>query len=42
MILVFRNKEATQVERPQRFVDADQERIDMLARRQTVNLKEDD
>ncbi|KAJ3510847.1 hypothetical protein NLJ89_g4445 [Agrocybe chaxingu] len=31
-IFVFRNKEATQVERPQRFIDADQERIDMIAR----------
>ncbi|KAH9475261.1 MFS-type transporter oryC [Psilocybe cubensis] len=32
MIFVFRNKEATQVERPQRFIDADQARISMLAR----------
>ncbi|KAF8966121.1 general substrate transporter [Flammula alnicola] len=32
MIFVFRNKEAIQIERPQRFVDADQERIDMLVR----------
>ena len=31
-VFVFRNKEATQVERPQRFIDADQERLDMLAR----------
>ncbi|KAF5376522.1 hypothetical protein D9615_008674 [Tricholomella constricta] len=29
MILVYRNKEATQVERPQRFIDADRERIAM-------------
>jgi hypothetical protein len=32
MILVFRNKEAIQVERPQRFIDADQERIGMVHR----------
>ena len=34
MILVFRNKEAIQVERPQRFIDADQERINMVHRQQ--------
>jgi hypothetical protein len=34
MILVFRNKEAIQVERPQRFIDADQERIGMVHRQQ--------
>ncbi|KAF8151788.1 general substrate transporter [Crassisporium funariophilum] len=44
MIFVFRNKEATQVERPQRFIDADQERIDMLARtpRQDLETEEQD
>ena len=30
MIWVFRNKDAIQVERPQRFIDADQERIEMV------------
>ena len=30
MILVFRNKDAIQVQRPQRFIDADQERIEMV------------
>ena len=27
MILVFRNKEAIQLERPQRFIDADREQV---------------
>ena len=39
MILVFRNKDAIQVERPQRFIDADQERIEMVHRQHAV--KED-
>lgn len=30
MIFVFRNKEATQVQRPQRFIDADDQRAEML------------
>ncbi|RDB21956.1 Sugar transporter STL1 [Hypsizygus marmoreus] len=38
MVFVFRNKDATQVERPQRFIDADQERK-MLARQ---NRTQDD
>jgi len=29
MVFVFRNKEATQVERPQRFIDADEERLNL-------------
>jgi len=33
-IFVFRNKDAIQVERPQRFIDADQERIEMVHRQQ--------
>ncbi|PPQ77814.1 hypothetical protein CVT25_015308 [Psilocybe cyanescens] len=32
MIFVFRNKEATQVKRPQRFIEADQDRIKMLVK----------
>lgn len=27
MVFVFRHKEATQVERPQKFIDADEERL---------------
>jgi hypothetical protein len=43
MILVFRNKDAIQVERPQRFIDADQERIEMVHRQQhTVKEDKDD
>lgn len=43
MILVFQNKDATQVERPQRFIDADQERIEMVHRQQQLAViqKED-
>ena len=43
MIFVFRNKDAIQVERPQRFIDADQERIEKVHRQQqhTVIQKED-
>jgi len=33
-IFVFRNKDAIQVERPQRFIDADQERIEIVHRQQ--------
>ena len=40
MILVFRNKDAIQVERPQRFIDADQKRIEMVHRHQRT-VKED-
>lgn len=29
MVFVFRNKEATQVQRPQKFIDADEERLAM-------------
>ena len=32
MVLVFKNKEATQVERPQRFVDADAERLGLAGK----------
>jgi len=44
MIFVFRNKEAIQVERPQRFIDAEQEQINVLAHRQVevVSVKEGD
>ena len=38
MILVFRNKDAIQVERPQRFIDADQERIEMVHRQQQQHI----
>lgn len=38
MIFVFRNKEAIQVERPQRFIDADQERIEMVHRQQAEEV----
>ena len=47
MIWVFRNKDAIQVERPQRFIDADRERIEMVHRQQqqqqqhTENQKEE-
>lgn len=36
MIFVYNNKEATQVERPQRFIDADHERIAQARRRPRV------
>jgi hypothetical protein len=42
MILVFRKKEAIQVERPQRFIDADQERIEMVHRQHAVNKDSDE
>ncbi|KAF9447054.1 general substrate transporter [Macrolepiota fuliginosa MF-IS2] len=32
MVFVFRNKEATQVARPQRFIDADEERLNLSRR----------
>ncbi|KAF8907034.1 general substrate transporter [Gymnopilus junonius] len=35
MIVVFNNKDAIQIERPQRFIDADKERIDKLAHSDT-------
>ncbi|KAJ3570705.1 hypothetical protein NP233_g4231 [Leucocoprinus birnbaumii] len=41
MIFVFRNKEAIQVERPQRFIDADQERLN-LSRRGASRRSQDD
>ncbi|KAL9708857.1 hypothetical protein Ac2012v2_008012 [Leucoagaricus gongylophorus] len=33
MILVFKNKEATQVERPQRFIDAEVEKLGSISKR---------
>jgi len=33
MILVFKNKEATQVERPQRFIDAEAEKLGSISKR---------
>ncbi|KDR72883.1 hypothetical protein GALMADRAFT_252212 [Galerina marginata CBS 339.88] len=39
MVLVFRNKEAIQVQRPQRFIDADQERIDMLGTKEGAGIR---
>jgi len=38
MILVFKNKEATQVERPQRFVDADAERLGLAEKDPSAEL----
>ncbi|KAG6852890.1 hypothetical protein C0991_008340 [Blastosporella zonata] len=42
MVLVYGNKEATQVERPQCFIDADQERIDMARRHRLQGSGADD
>ena len=41
MVFVFRNKDAIQVERPQRFIDADRERIEMVHRQQHTVEEED-
>lgn len=38
-IFVFRNKEAIQVERPQRFIDADRERIEVVHRQRAVKME---
>ncbi|KAF9483698.1 general substrate transporter [Pholiota conissans] len=38
MVFVFRNKEAIQVKRPQRFIDADEQRIEML----TITAQEEE
>ncbi|KAG6889462.1 hypothetical protein C0995_000989 [Termitomyces sp. Mi166 len=37
LIFVYRNKEATQVERPQRFIDADRERLQVARKHQLQN-----
>ena len=42
MIWVFRNKDAIQVERPQRFIDADRERIEMVHREQNTVIQKED
>ncbi|KAF9467574.1 general substrate transporter [Collybia nuda] len=42
MIFVYNNKEATQVERPQRFIDADRERIAEARRRPRVEVEDED
>jgi len=41
-IFVYNNKEATQVERPQRFIDADRERIAEARRRPRVEVEDED
>ena len=42
MIFVFRNKDAIQVERPQRFIDADRERMEMVHRQQHTTVEDRD
>jgi hypothetical protein len=41
MVLVYKNKEAIQVERPQRFIDLDAERRDQIADSSSVKEKEE-
>jgi hypothetical protein len=40
MIFVFRNKEAVQVERPQRFIETDEERLN-LSRREAAKRSQE-
>jgi hypothetical protein len=41
MVFVFKNKDAIQVERPQRFIDADTERLNLSRQRDVSHVFDD-